>query len=426
MAALGGRLRRIRLAQGLTQRELAAPRYNHSYISSIESGRRRPSREVLEHFAGKLGVEVEWLTLGRLTDLVSRLEQRLMQARIDLSSGHNDEADGAFMAVLRDAKRYRLRRLEARAEEGIGLGLERRGKPEESLAHYQRAEEILKTEPATARVSAIDGKARCFQTLGDLRHVVFLLESLLQQIDLEGLRDPEALAQVHAGLVCAYVEAGLYAKAAASATELETLEPRLSDPARIASMHMNVARLYLLQGHPERAQRSLARAGDAYRQLDFKTETGYAHLASGCVLSREGAFAEARKELQRALLIFEETADEKDLTRTINELARVERLDGRPHNARELLERSIAIPGSADTPSLAWAHRELGLTLQEADPFAAEKELREALELFELAGQTVDMAVTYGAMGDLLNARGEGNAACEAFRTGILALEPLL
>jgi hypothetical protein len=38
----------------------------------------------------------------------------------------------------------------------------------------------------------------------------------------------------------------------------------------------------------------------------------------------------------------------------------------------------------------------------------------------------VDIAVTYRGLGDLLQARGEGDASCEAYRTGILALEPRL
>ena len=58
---IGTRLRRLRTARGLTQKELAAPRYTHAYVSSIESGRRRPSLEALEHFASKLGVPVEEL-----------------------------------------------------------------------------------------------------------------------------------------------------------------------------------------------------------------------------------------------------------------------------------------------------------------------------------------------------------------------------
>jgi tetratricopeptide (TPR) repeat protein len=191
-------------------------------------------------------------------------------------------------------------------------------------------------------------------------------------------------------------------------------------------MHMNVARLYLTQGKIEDAERSLQRAEDAYRQLNLKTEMGYAHLARGYVLTRDGKPQEARQELEQALATFEETSDEKNLVRALNELARTERLQGNADRARTLLERSIALMGDSDTPILAWAHRELGLTLSDREPSHAEKNFRIAIELYERSEQAVDIAVTYRALGDLLCARGDDGAGCEAYRTGILALEPHL
>jgi len=101
-------------------------------------------------------------------------------------------------------------------------------------------------------------------------------------------------------------------------------------------MHLHVARLYLVHRKIDEALRSLQRSEDAYRQLNLKTETGYAHLARGYVLSREGKLEEARRQLESALAIFEGTTDEKDLTRTLNELARVERLEGSMDRARGL------------------------------------------------------------------------------------------
>jgi tetratricopeptide (TPR) repeat protein len=222
------------------------------------------------------------------------------------------------------------------------------------------------------------------------------------------------------------MDAGLVERAAASAIELERLGPRLTDPVRIGQMHMHVAHMYLVQGRVEDAQHSLQRAEDAHRQLDLQAETGHAYLAKGYVKTRDGRLDEARQDLEHALAIFEETSDEKDLTRTLNELARIERLEGRTDRARELLERSISIMGDSDTPILAWAHRELGLVLTESEPDGAEKNFRLAIELFERSEQAVEIAVTYRALGDLLHAQGEGEASCEAYRTGILALEPRL
>ena len=423
---IGTRLRRLRLNRKLTQRELAEPKYTHAYVSTIEAGRRNPSREALEHFAGKLGVDVDELLTGKPADLEARLDARLLQARIDLSGGRLDEADDTLASIAREARRYHLSRIEAKAEDARGLLLERREKPEEALHHYQRAEELVRSGPADAMADAVAGKARCFQALGDVRYAIHLLESLIDSLDREGISDPNALARLYSSLLDAYMDAGLVERAAASAVELERLGPRLSDPARIGQMHLHVAHAYLAGGRVEDAERALQRAEDAHRQLGFKTETGHAYLAKGYVKTRDGRLEEARRDLEHALAIFEDTGDEKDLTRTLNELSRIERLEGRTDRARKLLERSISIMGDNDTPIQAWAHRELGLVLTDSEHDEAEKNFRRAIELFERSEQAVEIAVTYRALGDLLQARGDGEASCEAYRTGILALEPRL
>ena len=298
--------------------------------------------------------------------------------------------------------------------------------PVEALQQFQKAEELLQPLGPVARVDAVAGKARNHQALGDVRYAIHLLESLLDEIEREDLYDPAALARLHASLVDAYLDAGLHTRAAESASELERLAPRLTDPLRIAQMNLHVAHLYLVQGKVDQALRSLQRSEDAYAQLDLRTETAYAQLARGFVLSREGRLRDAREQLEQAIAVFEATADDKDLARTLNELARVERLEGNVEQASALLARSIAVIGESDMPILAWAHREHGLTVLEQDPPGAERDLRRAIELFERSGQPGELAATYRALGDLLRARGEVEASCDAYRTGILAIEPQL
>ncbi len=423
---IGPRLKRLRVARGLTQKELGEPRYTHAYVSTIEAGRRHPSREALEHFAAKLGVDVEELSTGRAPDLEVRLRVQLQEARVQISDGRFDEADAALRRVVRDARRYTLPRLEAKAEEVRGLWLQRSGEPEEALEHYQKAEELLREEAPTARADVVDGKATCFAALGDVRYAVFLLESLLDEIERAELRDPDALVRVHAGLVYFYLDLGLMPAAARSAAELDRLALRVADPARIAQMHMNVARQYLADGRVEDATASLQRAEDAYRQLGLLTEMGGAHLARGYVLSRQGAFADAHRELEEARDIFERTSNTKDLTRALNELARVARLDDRPADARILVERSIALLGTSDDPISAEAHLELGTVLAALGEADAEKHLRIAVELYERTELAIGLAVAYRTLGDLLRAHGDEAGGSEAYRTGILAIEPLL
>jgi tetratricopeptide (TPR) repeat protein len=419
---IGTRLHRIRVSRGMTQAELASPHYTHAYVSSIESGRRKPSPKAIQHFADRLGVDPDELATGRSPGREAELRLRLQEAMVDLSTGRIDQADKATRSIAREAKALKLPQLQANAEEVRGLLLERQDRVEEALGRFSLAEEILRDEPPTSRVDAVAGKARCFHSLGDIRYEIHVLETLLGEIEREGFTDPDALARVHAGLVFAYIDAGLFGKAAESAALLDEYEPRLKDPMRIAQMHLVVARLHLTNGKVAEAERSLQRAEDASSQLHLQTETGYASLALGYVYSREERLDEAYAKLESARSTFEEARDVKDLTRTLNELARVERLRGNFDEARGLLTRSIELMGEGDAPILAWAYRELGRVWFD-DRSRAEKAIRTSIDLFERTEQSVELAVTYGALGDLLQAHGDDSGGCDAYRTGISVLE---
>ena len=80
--------------------------------------------------------------------------------------------------------------------------------------------------------------------------------------------------------------------------------------------------------------------------------------------------------------------------------------------------------GNSDAPILAWAHRELGITFADDDASVAEKHFRTAIDLFERSVQPFEIAITYRALGDVLHGRGELEAASDAYRTGIMSLEP--
>src|SRR3712207_4199163 len=103
--AVGTRLRTLRSSAGPTQQELAAPAYTHAYVSTIAAGKRPPSRAALEHFASKLGVDVDELATGRPRDLADRLGLELQEARRQVASGLGGDAEAAYERILSEATR---------------------------------------------------------------------------------------------------------------------------------------------------------------------------------------------------------------------------------------------------------------------------------------------------------------------------------
>src|SRR6187551_2021133 len=77
---LGERLRQLRVAAGLTQSELAGDRFSKEYVSQIERGKTRPTRETIEWIAARLGVDAGFLEKGVSADERSRVEAMLARA----------------------------------------------------------------------------------------------------------------------------------------------------------------------------------------------------------------------------------------------------------------------------------------------------------------------------------------------------------
>src|SRR5919199_3466841 len=77
---LGERLRTLRVSAGLTQSELAGDRFSKEYISQIERGKTRPTRETIEWLAGRLGIDENYLASGVSSDERARAEAVLTRA----------------------------------------------------------------------------------------------------------------------------------------------------------------------------------------------------------------------------------------------------------------------------------------------------------------------------------------------------------
>jgi tetratricopeptide (TPR) repeat protein len=420
----GRRLKELRVRQGLTQQALAHPHYTHAYVSSLEAGRRHPSQDALDHFAGKLDVDPDELLTGRPAGLTPSLELQLHEARIAASAGQLAEADGAFIRIAAEAERFDLVHVRARAEYGRGVVCEHNGRINEALAHYEKTQELLKEHPDVARTDAIVGQARCAQDLGDVRYAIYLLESHLDSLARTGLEDPTSKMIVYATMVLPYMKLGILRKAGECAERALELIPRVIDPAKLASMHVNVARVLLAQRNYVDATASLRRAEDLFRQLDLQVELGIAHLAVGYVLKRDGKSDAAKAELRRAIAIFTTTRSKVNEANATNELAGILREEGEIAEARSLLMQSIdLLKNEDDVSELAQAHRELALCALDADPGQVEKDLHRAIELFERAEEPMQIAATYRVLGDFLRNSGRTEEGCEAYRTGIVELE---
>src|SRR5271157_632571 len=172
---IGGRLRKARIAAGLTQQQLAEGRYTKAYVSALENGLSRPSMAALNHFSHRLGIPasklindepIAWarieadlaLACGRWDDALTAFEDLLestvsRETRAELLSGKAE-------ALVRSGRGREAASLAAEAAELFhAAGRE----PDAALAEYRLAAaeyQLENTAEARALLQAILGRVR--------------------------------------------------------------------------------------------------------------------------------------------------------------------------------------------------------------------------------------------------------------------------
>src|ERR671930_1873725 len=115
---LGERLRQLRVAAGMTQTELAGDRFSKEYVSQIERGKTRPTRETIEWLAGRLGVDAGFLANGVSAEERGRVDSALARADALLEARRNDEALAEFENIRSAILATGMPELEVRALAG--------------------------------------------------------------------------------------------------------------------------------------------------------------------------------------------------------------------------------------------------------------------------------------------------------------------
>ncbi|MGX2993963.1 helix-turn-helix domain-containing protein [Streptomyces sp. JNUCC 64] len=456
--AVGRRVHRLRTARGLTQRQLAEPAYTAAYVSTVESGRARPSERALRHLAERLGTGYEELATGRPAHLATDLRLRLTEARRVLATEEPADAAVRYAALAAEAERHGLDAERATALVGLGQCALETGELDWARERFEEAERLLaaRGEPLPGRVPAIRGRVIAHLLAGELRYACYLVESTLDELNASGLHDPDALVLLYTAAIGPYMDLGAHARAARAAELALALAPRVSDPALVARMHRGVARTLIAEGRSAEADAALAKAAAYYQQLQIHGELALCHWMRGYVHAQratdvtdatgvmdamdgerpgagdagaedagedgeDGHLALAERELRTAREMLTARRAELYTHQVGVELAGVLHRRGKDAEAEALLRELLGglSPGRGSVHA-GGAHRLLGLMAERrGDAEAAEEHYVRALALLEHAGAAGDLADLCRLLGDLLRRSGRTEAALDAYRTGL-------
>ena len=387
---LGERLRQLRAAAGMTQTDLAGDHFSKEYVSQIERGKTRPTRETILWLAERLGVDAGFLANGVSADERGRVDAALARADALLEARRNDEALQEFENVRAAVLATGLAELEARALSGEATVRMRRGEVREAIELLERAR-ALSESSAFSDIERADVLFR----LGVARYKLNSIQTAL------GLFD-EAL--------------------------------KLAERSEIPSDHLrsNVlawrSRCYRRRRDLEAAREDVERALELAESLNDKRTSADIYFQASIIADREGHWVLARSYAERAKAAYEEVADRTNLGRLMNNLGGINFLLGHPEEAIAFLKDAVRIALEVGNDAEA-AHAVNGIAqvhLRTGDVARAEEQARYALELL---GDRVDEVSEIGnaqlVLGRALLEQDRLDEAEEAFRAGERAYDQL-
>jgi tetratricopeptide (TPR) repeat protein len=344
---VGERLRQLRVSAGMTQTDLAGDRFSKEYVSQIERGKTRPTRETMEWLAGRLGVDAEFLQNGIAADERNRIETRLARAE-------------ALAEVL---------------------------KHEEAVAEIEsvRPSVVATGSPALqVRLLVVEAWAR--MNAGDVRAAIERLIEARQFTERPEFSDLERAEILFRLGVCRYKLSSI-ATAVALLDEAFELAERSGLPCDLLrSKILNWrSRCRRRQRDYEAAREDVERALELADGLDDRRMTAHVYFQASLIAEREGHWVLARSYAERARSLYEEIDDRADVGRLLNNLGGLSYLLGKSDEAVGYLKDAFKVlidNGSDDEAAMAVSSL-AQVQLGRGELQTAEEQARHALSLLD-------------------------------------------
>jgi tetratricopeptide (TPR) repeat protein len=404
---IGQRLRRLRLEQKLSQRELSAPGVSYAYISRIEAGTRQPSVKALRKLAAKLNVSADYLETGSEVRDSERRELRLANAELELRLEADVEgAEATLRECLEEALASGDRPTATRARIGLGLAAAESGRPAEAVTLLEAAIESGSIV-ASSRPDVYATLGRAYAATGAPHRAAELFESCLRQLDEEAPDDLAAQVRFRTYLSFALTDLGELDRAEeVLSSAVETAE-HLADPYTRVRLYWSLGRLAAHSGQAPAALDHYRRAIALLEATEDTLHLARANTGYAFALLAAGRAEEAGEPLDIAEQLFGSSPAPQDLALLRTEQAKravlLKQADEAVRYAREALEAlGDNDPGEQGA---AWLALGNGLALQrETEP--ALDAFGRAASFFDLANRHGDTAQAYRASGRLLRESG--------------------
>src|SRR5690242_5825427 len=425
---LGERLRQLRVAAGLTQSELAGERFSKEYVSQIERGKTRPTRETIEWLAVRLGVDAGFLANGVATDERGRLEGALARAEALFEAVKNEEADVEYETLVPQARAMGVPEIAVRALLGAGKTRMRLGRLREGLDFLNEARTIVEggTFSDLERAEVFYALGVCRYQLNSVQTALGLLNEALALSERSGMPSDSLRSNVLSWRSRCWRRMRDYEAAREDIERALQLAEDANDPRMIGAAYFQASLVADREGHWVLARNYAEKARAAYEELADRVQFGRLTNNLGGLNFLLGRTDEAIGLLKEAFGIALDTGRDADAAQAVSSLAQIHLRTGNVEQAEQQARHALQLlDGREDyLDEIGSAHLVLGRALLSQDRLdEAEAAFGSAEASFGQLGSASHRAAAWVARGDLAARRGDDRLAAHLYRTAAEALQ---
>jgi tetratricopeptide (TPR) repeat protein len=425
---LGERLRQLRVAAGLTQSEVAGERFSKEYVSQIERGKTRPTRETIDWLAVRLGVDPGFLANGVAADERGRLEGALARAETLTEALRLDEAAAEYETLVPATRATGFGELEVRALVGAGRTQLRLGALRDALVLLNDARGIVEagsfSDVERAEVFFVLGV--CRYQLNSIQTALGLLNEALSLAERSGLPSDQLRSNILSWRSRCWRRQRDYEAAREDIERALQLAEDANDPRTIGAAYFQASLVADREGHWVLARSYAEKARAAYEELSDRVHVGQLTNNLGGLNFLLGKTDEAISLLKEAFGIALDNGRDADAAQAVSSLAQIHLRTGNVDQAEEQARHALQLlDGSEDyIDEIGSAQLVLGRSLLEQDRLdEAEAAFASAEASFGQLGSASHRAAAWVARGDLAARRGDDRVAAHLYRTAAEALQ---
>jgi tetratricopeptide (TPR) repeat protein/DNA-binding XRE family transcriptional regulator len=425
---LGERLRQLRVGAGLTQSELAGERFSKEYVSQIERGKTRPTRETIDWLASRLGVDPGFLANGLATDERGRLEGALARAEALLEANRDEEAAAEYELLVPAARATGLPELEVRSLLGAGKAQMRLGAIRPALEVLNEARSISEGTGFSdvERADVLFTLGVCRYHLNSVQTAIALFNESLVLAERSGLPSDSLRSNILSWRSRCWRRQRDYEAAREDIERALQLAEDANDPRTIGAAYFQASLVADREGHWVLARTYAEKARTAYEELADRIHVGQLTNNLGGLNFLLGKTDEAIALLKDAFGIALDTGREADAAQAVSSLAQIHLRTGNVDQAEEQARHALRLlNGHEDyVDEIGNAQLVLGRSLLEQDRLdEAETAFQAAETSFDALGSASHRAAAWVARGDLAARRGDDRLAAHLYRTAAEALQ---